>query len=153
MRIQYVRTNEKELHIQNSLMSFFRKQTKPNSRFLYVHDFLFFWCIRRVFFFFVLCQQVLTIIYLNHKTCTRWRRWVNFSDKGESDVDNRNKRNKPTLSADAIQPWVPGFGLNRILEEFKINIKSISSANITFRYVWTLCVSSCWGSILLLAYS
>jgi len=51
MRIQYVRTNEKELHIQNSLMSFFRKQTKPNSRFLYVHDFLFFLMHSKGFFF------------------------------------------------------------------------------------------------------
>ncbi len=62
-------------------------------------------------------STIVDFIYLNHKTCTRWRRWVSFSDKEESDVDNRNKRNKPTLSADAIQPWVPGFGLNRILKK------------------------------------
>lgn len=60
-------------------------------------------------------------IYFNHKTCTRWRRWVSFSDSGESDVDRRNRRNRPTLSADAIHPCVPGLGLNRIYNTDKVD--------------------------------
>lgn len=63
--------------------------------------------------------RVLSVFYFNHKTCTRWRRWVSLSDRAESDVDRRNKRNRPTLSPEAIQPCVPGLGLNRIWKRQK----------------------------------
>jgi hypothetical protein len=42
-------------------------------------------------------------------------------------VDKRNKRNKPTLSADAIQPCVPGLGLNRILEINQSHIRQMNN--------------------------
>lgn len=76
MRIQYVRTNEKELHIQNSLMSFSKTnkttKEKQKSRSRLVCTEFSFDAFERI----KLCFRSTRAdeFYLNHKTCTRWRR-------------------------------------------------------------------------------